>query len=366
VRGLIAQAGAVELTDELELDAPRADEVRVRVERCGLCQTDLHLMDGTLEFPLPVVCGHEAAGIVEEVGVDVDRAVLGTRVVVTSRPPCRRCWWCLHGSPQLCADSLAWATGRRPDGTSPLRWRGAEVSLGVGVGAFAEQLIAPAAALVPVGDDVPAELAAVMGCAVLTGVGAVFNTAKVQPGQTVLIVGLGGVGMSAVLAARTAGAGLVIGADTRADRRAASGADVVIDPTVDDVVQLAYDATDGRGVDVAIDAVGDVERSTTTAFLAVRPGGRLVVAGVPATGAEIRLPGGALVSDERHVSGCFIGSADPQRDIPAYLELWRRGRLDLSALVTDVRPLDDLPKLIHGGDTPDGIRTVIDLENRHG
>jgi Zn-dependent alcohol dehydrogenase len=369
VRGVIAVDGDILLTTELELEDPRSDEVLVRIERCGLCQTDLHIMDGTLQFPSPVVCGHEAAGVVEGLGASVTGIAVGARVVLACRPPCRTCWWCLHGQQQLCSASLAWATGGRADGSSPLSWRGRRVAVGVGIGAFAEHVIAPARAVIVLPDDVPSDIAAILGCAVLTGAGAVFNTARVQAGQTVLVLGLGGVGASAVQAALAAGAGCVIGGDPRLDRRlaaASAGADVTFDPGEESAAAAAAAVTDGRGADVVIDAVGDVERTVLPGFMAVRPGGHLVIAGVPPSGAEIRLPAAALVSEERHVSGCFIGSADPHRDIPFLIDMWRAERMDLGSLVTDVLPLADLPRVITEGATPNGIRTVIAVGDTHG
>jgi S-(hydroxymethyl)glutathione dehydrogenase/alcohol dehydrogenase len=365
VRGLLSRAGLAVLVDDLQLGSPRPDEVVVRVHYCGLCQTDLHLMDGTLDFAEPRVCGHEVSGVVEDVGSIADADLIGRPVVVAPRPPCRVCWWCANDQPQLCAGQLRWATGTRPDGTSPLSWHGAPVALGVGVAGFADRVITPVASLVPIPDDLPMQLAAILGCAVLTGSGAVLHGGHVRAGSSVLVMGLGGVGLSAVLAAKAAGAGPVIAADVREDRRLAAiaaGADQAIDPNTCDVVAVVADATEGRGADVAIDAVGDVRNTVPIAFSAIRAGGRLVIAGVPPSGAQITLPAAQLVSDERHVSGCFIGSADPMHDIPMLIDMWRAGRFALEQLVTNVIALDDLAAVITGGDTPAGVRTVVRMQ----
>jgi S-(hydroxymethyl)glutathione dehydrogenase/alcohol dehydrogenase len=346
--------GEVRVVDDLILEPPRTGEVMVEVRYCGLCLTDVHIMQGHLGFPTPAVCGHEVAGVVVEVGPGVDSLSIGAHVVLACRPPCRRCYWCVRGEPQLCGTSLGWRTGILPDGGTRLSWGGQQVYRGVGVAGLAERVVVPAAGAVRIPDDVPLDIAAVLGCAVQTGAGAVFNTARLQPGQTALVLGLGGVGTAAVQAARASGASTVIGVDPRPDRRKtglAAGADVVLDPAAEDVVASVRAATDGIGVDLAFDLVGDPDTTVRSGFAALRPG----------PGAQLTLPAAELVSDERRVSGCFLGSADPHVEIPRLLELWRLGRLDLSVFVTDRRPLSEVPQLLDGAASSAGLRTVIEM-----
>lgn len=361
MRGAVCEDAVVELVDDLTLGGLEPTEVRVDVGWCGLCETDLHLVHGALPFPQPMVCGHEVVGTVVEVGAEAigtGVVAVGARVLVTCTAPCRRCWYCRRAEPHLCARSKRWATGTRADGSTPLSHRGRPVHIGVGVGGFAEAVVVDVASVVALPDDVPGPLAAVLGCAVLTGTGAVRSLPSVE-GATVVVVGLGGVGLSAVFAARALGAASVTGVDVRADRRSAAAPflDVVLD--AEDALDEVWSLTEDRGADLVVDAVGSPERSIPLAFACTRPGGHLVVAGVPPAGASLVLPAAALVSEERHIHGCFVGSADPARDVPALLDWWRDGKLPLEQLVTSVAPFESLPELLGGAITPAGVRTVV-------
>jgi S-(hydroxymethyl)glutathione dehydrogenase/alcohol dehydrogenase len=357
--------GHIEIVNDLEVGEPRAGEVAIRVAYCGLCLTDIHIVEGQIDFPRPAVCGHEVSGVVEAIGEGVSDIHLGNKVVLSCRPPCRSCYFCLRNEPQLCSNSLGWKTGTLSSGETRLSWRNMTVYRGVGVAGFAERVVLPASGAIPIPDDMPLDIASVLGCAVQTGVGAVFNTAKVRPGDTVFVIGLGGVGNAAVQAARCSGAELIIGADPRKDRRTQgmeSGADIVLDPTSTDMLAEILEATSGVGVDYSFDAVADPDSTIKPGFASLRPGGLLVVIGVPSAGTNFTVPGSLLVSDERKITGCFLGSADPHREIERLIKLWRRGRIDLEPFVSDHLPLQNLPGLFNGDQNrSNGLRTVISI-----
>src|SRR3954470_8310588 len=230
---LDAPGASLQVYDDVEAEEPRAGEVAVRVSHCGVCHSDLHLVDGGMPPMTPLVLGHEAAGVIEAVGPGVTQLAVGDHVVLTPCPPCGHCYWCVRGQWSLCANSDAMITNAHPDGGTRLSRNGSVVHRGVGMAAFAEIVIIQETGAVKVPDDVPLDVACVVGCAVQTGVGAVLNTAKVSEGDTVLIMGAGGVGLSIVQGAVLAGAGRILVSDPVAERRErarALGATDVVDP----------------------------------------------------------------------------------------------------------------------------------------
>ena len=348
---------------DVDIEDPRAGEVRVRVSHCGVCHSDLHFVEGQLPSPVPAILGHEAAGVVEQVGPGVDALAVGDKVILTLQPQCGRCYFCARGEVHLCRTGTSLATGALPDGGTRLSCAGRTVYRGVGLGGFAEQVIAPVSAAVKVPDDTPLEVACLLGCAVQTGVGAVLNTAKVPEGATVLVVGLGGVGISTVQGARLAGASRIFGVDPVASRREQAkrfGVTDVIDPAVDDVAALCLEATDGIGVDHAFDVAAN-SATMTACVSAVRSGGQLTVIGVPGFADSIGVPLIAWALAEKTVTGSFLGSSNPHREFPRLLSLWRAGRLDLEGMVTRTRPLDDLPAAFADMKAGTGLRTVIEV-----
>jgi Zn-dependent alcohol dehydrogenase len=349
------------VVDDVELEGPRPGEVIVAVEQCGVCHSDLHVVDGSLPFPLPAVLGHEAAGRVVEVGPGVEHLRQDQPVLLSPRPPCGRCYFCQRSEWSLCATTSGLMTGMFGDGSTRLSHRGRVVYRGIGLAAFAEAVVVPATGAIPLPEDVPLDVASVLGCAVQTGVGAVLNTARVEPGATVLVVGLGGVGISIVMGARQAGAIRIIGVDRVADRReraAHFGATDTIDPGTVDVVTTALGLTDGVGVDYAFDAAGRAEIVQTCVF-ATRNGGTTVMVGIPPIEERLDLPALAMAASEKKVIGCFLGSCNPARDVPLLLALWRAGRLDLEAMITNRRPLDQLNEAFADLSSGAGLRTVI-------
>lgn len=365
MRAAILDAPGASLTiyDDVEAEAPHAGEVAVRVSHCGICHSDLHLIDGGMPPMTPLVLGHEAAGVVEAVGPGVTRLAVGDHVVLTPCPPCGHCYWCLRGEHSICTNSLALATSMHPDGGTRLSRGGQTVYRGLGVAAFAETVITQETGAIKIPDDVPLDVACVIGCAVQTGVGAVLHTAGVQPGDTVLVLGLGGVGQSVVQGAHLAGATTIIVSDPVAERRDAAlrfGATHAVDPTTEDAVTRSLELTD-VGVDYAFDAVGKVEL-VQDGIAATRMGGTTVMVGVPGITEQLVIESPTFFAfAEKKLLGCLLGGVNSPRDIPRLIRLWQTGQLDLEGLVTARRPLTEINEAVDDLRAGRGIRTVISL-----
>lgn len=348
---------------EVDVEPPRAGEVAVRVHACGVCHSDLSAVNGSFPMPLPIILGHEAAGVVEAVGDGVSRLVVGDHVVLTPSPACGHCYWCVRGEFSICGDVSGLVTATFPDGSTRLSRAGETVYRGLNVGAFAETVITPEAGAIAIADDIPLDIACVVGCAVQTGVGAVLNTAKVPVGATVLVMGLGGVGLSCVQGARLASSARVIAVDPVAERRDAArrlGATDVLDPAEGDVALQAVALT-GVGVDYAFEAAGKGSL-VATCVNSTRPGGTTVVVGAAALEDNIDLgPAVIFGAGEKKLLGCLLGSSHGPRDIPRYLDLWRAGHLDLEGLITATRPLDEINEAFADLDAGRGVRTVLTL-----
>jgi Zn-dependent alcohol dehydrogenase len=363
---LEAPGAALEVYDDLEIDEPRAGEVLVRVAHCGLCHSDLSLADGALPPPTPVVLGHEASGVVEAVGPGVRTLAPGDHVVLTPCPPCGRCYWCVRGEASLCVDGqAALLTSMFADGTTRLSRGGQMVFRGLGVGGFAERMVAQEHGAVKIPAEVPLDVACVIGCAVQTGVGAAIYTAQLGAGATALVMGLGGVGLSVVQGCRLAGASVIIASDPLPDRRAAAermGATHTIDPTSSDLPALVRDLTEGGvGVDVAFDALGNASL-VQTGIDVTRFGGTTVMVGVPPMGQQVVLDVPAFfAASGRRLVGCLLGSVNSLRDIPLLASLYQAGRLDLEGLITARRPLGEINLAFDDLREGRGIRTVVDL-----
>jgi len=348
---------------DVDVAAPRPGQVRVRVRYCGVCHSDLSIVDGAFPSPTPIVLGHEAAGVVDAVGSDVPGLVPGDPVVLTPLPPCGTCYWCVRGEPGVCVSVNDLMTSSFSDGTTGLSRGGSVVYRGVGVGAFAEYVITSATGAVRIPADVPLEVACVLGCAVQTGVGAVLNTARVQAGATVLVVGLGGIGLSIVQGARIAGAACIIAADPVAARREVArgfGATDLIDTGTDDVIACTRAITE-VGADYAFEAVGRASL-VQDCLAAIRNGGTVVCVGAAPIGEAITIaPASLFTLTEKKVIGCALGSSNALRDIPRLLALWRAGRLDLQSLVTSRRPLGEINQALDDMRARRGIRTVLSV-----
>jgi Zn-dependent alcohol dehydrogenase len=352
----------LELVDDVEACEPGQGQVRVRVSHCGICHSDLHMGGGLT--PLPLIAGHEAAGIVEEIGPGVLALKAGDTVVLTPVPSCGKCRYCTAGHPSVCVQTKGWMNGLLPDNRAPFTRSGADVYRGNGVGAWAEEAVVAADAAVKIADDVPLDLACLTGCAVQTGVGAVLNTADVRPGASVLVMGLGAVGLSVVQGARIAGAAQIIVSDPVAERREVAlgvGATDAVDPSAEDVAKAARKLSDG-GVDYAFDAVGNTALAAA-GVVATVPGGAIVLVGAPPGTARLDgVSAGQLVVQEKRLLGCMLGSAQSARDIPRLVEFWRRGLLNLEALVTARRGLDGVNQGLDDIRAGRGVRTVLEIK----
>src|SRR5436190_20467121 len=334
----------LEVVDDLDVAEPRAGQVRVRITHCGICHSDLLPMERVLPTMLPVVLGHEAAGEVDAVGDGVTNVAEGDKVVITPMPSCGRCRFCAKGHPTLCVEAQTWTTGLFPDGTSPYSWRGQLVYRGNGLGGWSQFTVVPASGVVKVAPDTPLDVACLVGCAVQTGVGAVLNTAKVPPGSSVLVMGLGGIGQSIVQGARIAGASQIIVSDPVASRRQMAielGATDELDPTEVDVARTVCALSNG-GVDFAFDAAGSADL-ITTGVKATAPGGAVVMVGAAKpTDTLAHVAPSGLIGQEKRLLGSMVGTSYAPRDFPLLLGLWKRGLLDLDRMVSFRRPLEEV------------------------
>jgi S-(hydroxymethyl)glutathione dehydrogenase/alcohol dehydrogenase len=344
-----------EIRDDVELVDPRPGEVRVAIRFCGMCGSDLNAWTGTtVPVEPPYVLGHEAAGEVVEVGDGVRDISVGQHVVLSFVGPCGRCANCWAGRSNLCSND-----GLRSAGTGVLSLGGEPVG-SVALGGYAQQTVVPTAAVVPIDDDVPLDLAALIGCGVMTGVGAVINTARVEPGSTVAVVGSGGVGLNVVQGARLAGAAVIIAVDPVEERRRSAldlGATHAVAP--DGFGDLVADLTRGGGVDYAFEASGRAE-SLRPAILSTRRGGATVLVGL--SNAELPVTLREIALAERRILGSFYGSGRTHIDFPRLVALWRAGQLDLARLITRRIALAEVDAGFAAMRRGEGIRTVIDLD----
>ena len=328
----------------LELKPPGPGEILVKMAAAGLCHSDLSVINGDRPRPTPMALGHEAAGIVEEVGAGVDDLKRGDHVVLVFIPSCGHCGPCAEGRPALCEKGAASNTaGTLLSGERRLFRDGNAVHHHMGCSAFAEYSVVSRRSAVKVDPALPLEEAALFGCAVLTGVGAVVNTAQVKAGSSVAVVGLGGVGLASVIGAVACGARRVVAVDV-SDEKLKLARDLGATDTFNggdaDVVEKVKAATNG-GVEYAIEMAGST-RAFETAYRITRRGGMTVTAGLPHPTATWPMPATHLVAEERTIKGSYIGTCVPQRDLPRYIELYQRGKLPVNKLMTGRLKLDDI------------------------
>ncbi len=330
--------------ETLDLEEPRAGEVLVKVAAVGVCHSDWHLMTGATKHPLPVVPGHEGAGVVAAMGPGVERVKLGDHVALNWAPNCGKCFYCLNDRPSLCAAYVGplWA-GVMLDGSTRLSQNGQPVYHFSALACFAEYCVVPQECCVPFKNEVPLAVAALIGCAVTTGVGAVLNTARVKPGSSVAVFGAGGVGLSIIMGAHLAGASRVIAVDKAPAKlemaRGFGATDALLGgPVVNNAIR---DLTGGRGADYVFEAVG-IPALQEQCLDAARPGGVIVLAGISPMGSGTNLPGAIITRQEKTIMGTYYGSANTARDFPLYGELFLRGQLPLDKLVSQTYPLEQI------------------------
>jgi S-(hydroxymethyl)glutathione dehydrogenase / alcohol dehydrogenase len=342
MRAAVLNDGSTELVvEELAIDAPGPTEVVIDVEACGLCHSDYHYIDGTLNRPRPQVLGHEAVGIVVAVGGSVTMHKIGDRVVTCLVTGCGQCERCRRGDRPMCTNPNA--TKRSP-GQTPRLMNAAGKPVGGmgGIGALADQVIMDERGLIAIPSDMPAPLAAILGCAVVTGLGAAFNVAKIQPGDTVAIIGCGGVGLNVLQGARISGAARIIAIDLsteKLDLARRLGATDMINASDGDPVAAVQSLT-GGGVDHAFEVIGR-PATLAQAFEMARVGGTAYLVGVMPDDAVAQVSAMGLRRG-KSLKGVFMGNGDPHLDIPRAVNLWQRGLLDLESMVSRTLPLDEV------------------------
>lgn len=359
------QGQPIQIVDDVEIAMPRQGEVCIKVAFCSLCHSDYSVVSGVYPVSEPIIVGHEAAGVVVSVGPGVKSLAAGDHVVINAIYPCGQCYFCQRGNFGICSySSPGLMTHTLPDGETGLLRHGRRVLRGIGAGALAEYTIAPEASAVRIDPDIPLDVACVTGCAVRTGVGAVLNTADVEAGATVLILGCGGVGLSAIQGARLAAARIVIASDPNPTRREMAlrlGATHVLDPAREDVVASTLSLTNGIGADYGFETAG-IAQLIETAINAIRPGGTAVCVGAPPFEDSATIRNVVLfASQEKKLTGSLLGGAHPKFDIERLLSFWKTGRLDLESLITCKRPLSEINEAFQDLKEGKGIRTVIEI-----
>lgn len=353
--------------EEVELDDPGQGEVRVRMAAGGLCHSDLSVIDGLRPRQMPVILGHEAAGIVEAVGLGVTDLKVGDHVVFSYVPLCGGCVPCLSGRPYLCEPGRrANLNGTLLSGARRLRdGDGALINHFLGISAFSEYSIAAAVSLVKIDSSIPLEKAALFGCAVITGVGAVVNTAQARAGSSIAVFGLGGVGLSAVMGAQLAGCHPIIAVDVLEGKLALArrlGATHAINSQKQDAVAVIKELTEG-GAHYAIEAVGSA-RILAQAYGATREGGKTIAIGLPSPQALLEIPAASIVLEERTLQGSFMGSSVPQRDIPRLLALYKAGKLPVDLIYSREIPLTEINAGFDSLAQGEVVRQVVSFKAR--
>lgn len=346
--------------EELELPEPRAGELLIRIEAAGVCHSDVSVVDGSRVRPLPMALGHESAGVVEEVGEGIRDVREGDHVVLTFVPSCGICVECAGGRPALCLPAAeANGSGALLHGPAVLRDADGEVvNHHLGVSGFAQHAVVARESAVVIPDDVPLATAALFGCAVLTGTGAVLNTAQTQPGQSVAVFGLGGVGLAAVMGAVAIGAYPVIGVDPVASKRELAlelGATAAVAP---DDVEAALEEHAPGGVEIGVEVAGRPEVLAAT-FGATRRGGTTVAVGLPHPDRMLTVQALAFAGQGKTLVGSYMGSAAPQRDLPRYIAMWRAGKLPVEHLHTRTLDLDRINEAFESLAAGEAVRQVL-------
>lgn len=346
---------------DIDIQEPLAGEALVEIAACGLCHSDLSVIDADVPVSPPIVLGHEAAGRVLAVGGGVDSDLVGANVLITPIPSCGACFWCVRHQPTLCERGIGFMTMTMPDGTTRLSHQGEPVFTGLGVAGFAEHSVVPVESLIRIPDDFDPMVAAVLGCAVQTGFGAVSHSARIQRGDSALVMGLGGVGMSSIQAARISGAEVIVGSDPLAHRRELAlklGATHVVDPAADDVVEVVRSLTSGRGIDFAFDSVGSSQLAAS-GIDAVRSGGTVVLVGAGKLEDSLTFDRLLFMIQEKRVVGSVLGSVSAAELVPRLVTHAREGQLDLDSLMTMRRPLTELNEAAADMRSGRGLRTLL-------
>jgi S-(hydroxymethyl)glutathione dehydrogenase/alcohol dehydrogenase len=353
---VLREPGGALRVEDLTLPPLRAGQARVRIAASGVCHSDLSVANGTIPATLPAVLGHEGAGVVVEVGDGVTNVAPGDHVVLSWVVPCRACFYCTHGHTELCEHGMDHAfAGPYASG------EGGDVFSTFGTATFGEETIVPARAAVGVDPAFPLDLAALVGCGVVTGIGAVRHSAHVERGETVAVVGCGGVGLAAVQGARLAGASRIVAIDrvaAKLDLARRCGATDTVDASRDEPIGAVRELTDGRGVDHALEVVG-AAATITQAFAMARRAGTVTIVGAGAFDDMVSLGAMQLMVDAKTVRGCVYGGTDPERDFPEMVRLHASGAIDLELLVSDRITLDDIDEAFRAMERGETARRVV-------
>jgi S-(hydroxymethyl)glutathione dehydrogenase/alcohol dehydrogenase len=345
----------------VDVQDPLPGEVLVRMAVGGVCHSDLHVMTGHLTASLPAILGHEGSGVVAEVGPGVTAVKPGDHVIPLWRLSCGSCDYCAGGRPALCEEGTQIRmTGRLLDGTSRFRLGGAEVKHFAGVSTFSEYSVIPERALLKIPADFPLEKAALLGCGVITGVGAAFN-APVTPGSSVAVFGTGGVGLNVIQGAAIAGAEKIIAVDLLESKLTfarAFGATHTVNASTGDPVKQVRDLAGGKGVDFAFEVVG-LSKTMRQAYDSLRKRGKAIIVGVSPTTNEVSVPTLSLVYEERVLTGSLYGSARPKTDIPKLMDLYAAGKLKLDELLTRTYPFEQINEAYAALERGEVARSVV-------
>jgi S-(hydroxymethyl)glutathione dehydrogenase/alcohol dehydrogenase len=343
--------------EDIKIIDPRPNEILVRTVCSGVCHSDLHFVDGLWKLPIATVLGHEAAGVVEKVGAQVSYAKPGDRVIMSFRPFCGRCSYCLSGRPNLCNDTSFNALA-----LSRLSRNGQPLLQFANVASFAEYMITTETGLVKIPDEMPMAEAALIGCGVMTGVGAALYTAKVPGGASTAVIGCGGVGLNIIQGCRLAGAAQILAIDvldSKLELARRFGATHTINAKQGELVEAVRELTGGLGVEYAFEAIGNVA-AARQAFDIARPGGTAVIVGMMPQDSEIQVPGPAFLQEKKMI-GCMYGSTRFREHMPKLVDLFLQGRLDLSGLVTKRLPLDGVNEAFRAMKAGEVARSVLEI-----
>jgi len=348
---------------DLELEAPHAGEIRVRMGASGVCHSDLSIQNGTLMGAFPMVLGHEGAGVIEELGEGVTGFEVGDHIVVSWVPQCGECFFCKKGQGFLCeSGGMAMVTGGLLDGSTRFSRNGEPIKQMACSGTFSEQAVIPAIGAVKIPKDVPLEIGALIGCGVLTGVGAALNTADIKRGDTVAVIGCGGVGLNVIQGAKIAGAEEIIAVDmlpNKLDMAKQFGATTLVNAGDGDPVSQVMELTEQRGVDVAFEVIG-LKQTIEQTVMMTRRGGEAILVGVPRMEVMLELPaffGVVLMS--KTIKGCWYGSSNVQEDVPRLLEYYKSGELKLDELISRRISVDEVNDAFTAMEAGEVARTVI-------
>jgi len=352
----------LEIRDDIEVAAPKAGELKVRIAASGVCHSDLSVQNGTIPLPPPIVLGHEGAGVVEEVGDGVEGFEVGDHVVLTFVPECGECFFCSRDQGFMCERGGALNAGGMLDFTKRLSSGGQELSQMAGCGTFSELTVVPSISAVKIDKDVPLKIAALLGCGVQTGVGAAMNTASIRSGDTVAVIGCGGVGLNVIQGARIAGASKIIAVDmveSKLQLAKEFGATDFVNAGEGNPVANVQSLSDGRGVDVAFEVIG-LGPTIEQAMQMTRPGGETILVGVPRMDVMLNVnPAFSFIYTAKTVKGCWYGSCNVHREVPKLIDLYKKGELKLDELISREIGIEDVNSAFDAMKSGEVARSVI-------